>query len=208
MALRVSKPVIFDLDGTLVRTQAEFHAPAEAAVLAKYGIAVNPQDISERFSGVHTLEVFKQLAPAHDARMLLGEKWAHMRKLTKTKQIEPMPFAKELVLSLSERGIPIAIASASPLEWIDLCMTRVGLWDYFYEFASADEVARGKPAPDVFLLAAERLKYAPECCIAIEDGRAGVFAALAADMKTYWLTNSEDVIPGAEKIVSLQELIL
>lgn len=207
MLLKTAKAVIFDLDGTLVKTQQEFHAPAEAAVLAKHEIIISPRNISERFSGVHTLEVFRQLAPTCNAQALLDEKWQYMRRLAEIKSIEPVLFAKELVVSLSERGIPIAIASASPLGWIDLCMNRIGLWDYFHEFASVDEVDHGKPDPDVFLLAAERLGYMPGKCIVVEDGKAGVCAGLSAGMETYWLTESTEIIPGAIKIASLAELI-
>lgn len=201
------KAYIFDLDGTLVRTQKEFHAPAEAKVLASHGIVVRPGEISERFSGVHTLEVFRQLAPGYDAHTLLDEKWAVMRQLARTQPIKQMPCAKAVVQYLYDRNIPLAIASASPLQWIDFCTNAIGVWNYFGEFASVDEVDNGKPAPDVFLLAAERLRCDPAECIAIEDGRAGVLAALAAGMETYWLTEGAEEILGVVKITSLVELL-
>lgn len=207
MALRAAKPVIFDLDGTLVRTQQEFHAIAETAVLKRRGIQANPAEISKQFSGVHTLEVFRQLAPACDPHELLAEKWERMMRMALIRPIKQMSCAKAVVQCMYDRGIPLAIASASPLKWISLCTTLVGIWNYFNEFVSVDEVERGKPAPDVFLLAAQRLGYAPERCIAVEDGKAGVHAALAAGMQTYWLTEENEVIIGAQKIRSLKELI-
>ncbi len=198
---------IFDLDGTLVRTQSEFHAVAEVEVLKKYGISLTADSISERFSGVHTLEVFKELAPSHDPHKLLKNKWEIMYSMAAQKPIELLSFAEELVRELRNQNIPLAIASASPLEWIRTCLGKTGLESLFNGLASADEVAHGKPEPDVFLLAAKRLNVQPENCIAIDDGRAGAIAGVRANMKTFWLTQNSDIISGAIKISSLKELI-
>lgn len=204
---QVAKAWIFDLDGTLVRTQSEFHAPAEAKVLADHGIIVRPEDISERFSGVHTLEVFRQLAPDCDAQELLAEKWRHMKEMALAKPIRPVDCAPQLIHRLSSKNIPMAIASASPRAWIRSCLLNIHVTPYFECIASVDEVAQGKPAPDVFLLAASRIGVDPSNCVAVEDGSAGVYAALAAGMQTFWLTKSQKDIPGAEKIDSLVQLI-
>lgn len=201
------EPWIFDLDGTLVRTQQEFHAPAEVAVLNNHGIIANPADITERFSGVHTLEVFRQLAPNCDPHELLAEKWAYMKTMAFTKPIKPVKCAPELIHRLHLNRIPMGIASASPTAWIVRCLISIHVTPYFECHVSVDEVEHGKPAPDVFLLAAERMGADPAYCIAVEDGEAGVYAALAAGMKTFWLTKSEKEIPGAEKIDSLVQLI-
>lgn len=201
------KAYIFDLDGTLVKTQSEFHATAEVEVLKKCGISLTADSISERFAGVHTLEVFKELAPNHDPHKLLKNKWEIMYAMADQKPIEPLSFARELVRGLSNQNIPLAIASASPLEWIKICIGKIGLQDLFHTLASADEVAHGKPEPDVFLLAARRLNVRPENCIAIDDGRAGAIAGVRANMKTFWLTQNSDIIPGTIKISSLKEII-
>ena len=198
---------IFDLDGTLVKTQKEFHAPAEAAVLAQYGIAVRPEEISRRFAGVHTREVFRQLAPRHDPQELLEEKWRRMQIMAIARSIEPIDYAQKLLRKLHRRGIPMGIASASPLAWIELCMSTIQMDRYISCYASVDEVAKGKPSPDVFLLAAERLECEPRDCIAVEDGEAGVESALAAGMRVYWLTNSAQTIKGARKIRWLKQLL-
>jgi len=203
----MNKAWIFDLDGTLVRTQREFHALAEMEMLRRQGITVDPEDITRRFSGVHTLEVFRQLAPHCDAHKLLAEKWAYMRHLANTKPIYPIECAPQLIHRLYTRGVPMGIASASPTAWIVRCLTSIRATLYFTCHASVDEVARGKPAPDVFLLAAERMGVDATDCIAVEDGEAGVYAAMAAGMQTFWLTESDRVIPGAVNINSLVQLI-
>ncbi|OGM94632.1 hypothetical protein A2524_00350 [Candidatus Wolfebacteria bacterium RIFOXYD12_FULL_48_21] len=203
----MGKAWIFDLDGTLVRTQTEFHATAETEVLKECGIIVNPEDITVRFSGVHTLEVFRQLAPHCDAHELLAEKWKYMIRLANTKPIHPIECAPQLIHRLYTRGVPMGIASASPTAWIVRCLTSIRATPYFTCHASVDEVAQGKPAPDVFLLAAKRMEVDAADCVAVEDGEAGVYAALAAGMQTFWLTESDKVIPGAVKIDSLVQLI-
>ena len=202
-----AKAWIFDLDGTLFDTQGPFHAKAEATVLANHGIIMEPKEISRRFSGVHTLEVFRQLAPECDPQILLDEKWRRMKAITILSPIRAIDRAPYLIHQLYNQGITMGIASASPIFWILMCLTSIHVAPYFECYTSVDEVEHGKPAPDVFLLAAERLKCAPKDCIAVEDGRAGVHAALAAGMQTYWLTTSSETIIGAKKITSLSELI-
>lgn len=202
-----AKAAIFDLDGTLVKTQDEFHASAEAAVLASHGIAVDPKEISERFAGTSHRELFKRWAPSCDADALHHEKWEQMRRLAAIHPIEPIFFAKELVRELAVRGIPVAIALASPMHWIETCIDGIGLRQWITQYTSGDEVARNKPAPDIFLLAAQRLGVSPHDCVVVEDSKAGVYAALAAGMKTYWLTKSAEHIPNAMKVSSLRQLI-
>lgn len=205
---KTGKAWIFDLDGTLVDTQGPFHAKAEAMVLAKHGIIVEPEEISRRFSGVHTLEVFRKLAPEYpNPCALLREKWEYMKGMTISNPIKPIDRAPYLIHQLHDRGIPMGIASASPIFWIVMCLMSIHVAPYFKCYTSVDEVKEGKPAPDVFWLAAQRLGYKPEDCIVIEDGKVGVRAGLTAGMETYWLTKSEEVIPGAVKIRSLTELI-
>jgi HAD superfamily hydrolase (TIGR01509 family) len=198
---------IFDLDGTLVKTQTEFHAQAEVHILQKYGITISAEAISARFAGIHTLEVFKELAPGINPHVLLKEKWDYMYQLALFQKIEPVEYAVELVAQLHAKGLRLGIASASPLRWIKLCLEKANIEKYFAVLASVDEVANGKPAPDVFLLAARRLNVKPNLCVAIDDGYAGAEAGVAAGMETYWLTQNEMVIPYTKKIKTLHELL-
>lgn len=155
---------------------------------------------------MHTLEVFRQLAPQHDPHALLEEKWHQMRLMVIARGIEPVQHAQKLIRKLHRRGSPIGIASASPLAWIELCLAGIGIDRYIQCCASVDEVVNGKPCPDVFLLAARRLGCEPQNCIAVEDGEAGVHAALSAGMRVYWLTNSGQIIDGVRKIYQLGQI--
>lgn len=88
------------------------------------------------------------------------------------------PGAEDLLMELRETGIPMGLATSSPTYWLDLILQRFPLNDYFSVLLGADDVGgRGKPAPDLYLLAAEKLGFPPEECIAIEDSRNGVRSA-------------------------------
>jgi HAD superfamily hydrolase (TIGR01509 family) len=200
------KGVIFDLDGTLVKTQREFHAVAEAIVLADKNIQIDPESISRQYAGVHTLQVFKELAPAEDPLELLKEKWDTIYCLANLKRIELVEGVIGLLEVIDSLNLPISIASASPIEWIQTCLVSTEISHYFTSLASVDEVKRGKPEPDVFILAARKLGIEPKECIAVEDGESGVKAALKAGMITFWLNESEKEVQGAINIKSLAEI--
>ncbi len=115
---------------------------------------------------------------------------------------EPLPGAVELVGALRAEGVPLAIASSSILPWVEACLGRIGLLDSFDQFVTGSDVERGKPAPDVYLLAARRLGLAPETCLAIEDAPAGILAAKAAGM-VCWAVRTEYTrglsLPGPDR---------
>jgi beta-phosphoglucomutase-like phosphatase (HAD superfamily) len=90
--------------------------------------------------------------------------------------------AAEAVCALATRW-PLAMASSSPRLLIDRVLESSGLGALISISVSSEEVERGKPAPDVYLRAADRLRVAPAACVAIEDSRNGVLSALAADMR-------------------------
>ena len=97
---------------------------------------------------------------------------------------------------LRAQGVPVAVASSSPRERLDRTLARAGL-----EFAitiAGDEVRHGKPAPDMFLLAAERLGASPECCVVVEDSPPGVAAGRAAGMPTLGVCR----VPGTEALLA------
>lgn len=107
-------------------------------------------------------------------------------------EIEPLPGSTELVSSLASRGYPLAIASNSLSRYIDTALAGLRLEAYFPIRVSIDQVAQGKPAPDVYLSAAERLGIRPENCLAIEDSRVGVQSAAAAGMRVIAVPGPHD----------------
>ena len=100
-------------------------------------------------------------------------------------QSEPLPGAVELVRGLRSAGMRIGVASSSILPWVEACLARIGLEDAFDDITTGTDVDNGKPAPDIYLLAAERLNVNPRDCLAIEDAPAGILSAKAAGMECW-----------------------
>jgi len=127
------------------------------------------------------------------------------------RELPLIPGAEQAVESLAARW-PLALASSSNRELIDLVLESSGLGRYFTASVSSEEVARGKPAPDVFLEAARRLGVEPTHCAAVEDSENGILAAKAAGMRTIAIPNPhypphEDALVAADVVLaSIEEL--
>lgn len=178
--------VIFDMDGVI--TQSEYiHATVEAEMFLRFGIRLDPVEISARFSGVSNREMFPMLfqehgVPAPDLSALEQEKLTRACEHVRLHGVQPVPGSLKFIRDLRQRGVPIAVASGSAKEFIRVLLTAVGILDAFDAVISADEVSHGKPAPDVFLGAAKLLKVQPNHCLVIEDASSGIQAAKAAGM--------------------------
>ena len=103
---------------------------------------------------------------------------------------EPLDGATCLVLDLHRRQVPIALASSSRRPWVDACLARIGLDGVFDEVVTGSDVANGKPDPEIYLLAAKRLRLPASACLAIEDAPAGIASARAAGMRC-WAVRTE-----------------
>lgn len=103
---------------------------------------------------------------------------------------EPLPGAVELVGALNRANVRIGIASSSILPWVEACLERLGLLGSFESITTGTDVEQGKPAPDIYLLAAERLGVDPTRCLAFEDAPAGILSAKAAGMEC-WAVRTE-----------------
>lgn len=103
---------------------------------------------------------------------------------------EPLPGAVQLVQGLRAAGMRVGVASSSILPWVEACLLRLGLAAAFDDVTTGSDVDNGKPAPDIYLLAAERLGVSPIDCLAIEDAPAGILSAKAAGMEC-WAVRTE-----------------
>src|SRR5690606_5762616 len=97
-------------------------------------------------------------------------------------KMEPMPGVKNLIEKLKEKGIPLAVASSSYADVIEIILQKTGLQSYFDVVVSSQMAGASKPEPDIFLLTARKLSVPPEKCIVIEDSTNGIKAAKAAGM--------------------------
>ena len=111
---------------------------------------------------------------------------------------------RELLAELKAREVPVGLASASLRNWVDATLTGLGLEGQFDTTVTASEVQKSKPAPDLYLRAAENLGVDPKLCVAVEDTRAGVRAAKAAGMYAIQVraaSTALDPIEEADRVI-------
>lgn len=117
-----------------------------------------------------------------------------------------MPGALELVAALAAQRVPLAVASGSPTRLVKVVLEAIDLKDAFVDAIGSDQVTNGKPSPELFLLAAERIGIQAERCVVIEDSIAGVTAALAAQMSCVHLAiDGVAPLPEADLVVATLE---
>jgi HAD superfamily hydrolase (TIGR01509 family) len=186
--------VIFDCDGTLVDSEPLARTAWERA-LAGYGYALTDDDaeasVGLPYPRVHAY--FAERAELPPAEPFWGEFSGELFALIDS-ELSLFDDAVSAARELRSRGVPVAVASSSPRERLQRTLRRAGLLDAFDVVVAGDEVEDGKPAPDMFLLAARRLGVPPEKCVVIEDSPPGVQAGLAAGMTTLAVCR----VPGTE----------
>lgn len=107
--------------------------------------------------------------------------------------IEPLPGVRDLLQSLRSEEIACSIASSTPIANIETVMGMIGLSDYFDAITAAEDVSNGKPNPEVFLKAAEKIKVDPKYCVVFEDAHVGIEAGLAANMQVIAVATTHPV---------------
>jgi beta-phosphoglucomutase family hydrolase len=175
---------IFDCDGTLADTMPiHYEAWLESLEQAGFGHAF-PEEQFYSFGGVPTRRIIHMLNQQHGTRMD-AEQVFHLKEeafLRRSGAIQPVAPVAELARNAAGR-IPIAVASGGPRDVVHATLRRVGLDGLFDQVVTADDVEHGKPFPDMFLLAAQRLGVKPEACLVFEDAEPGRQAAIAAGMR-------------------------
>ena len=177
--------VIFDLDGTLVDSEPNYYE-AGRQTLAEHGVPDFTWTDHERYVGISTQETVTRWKSLYGLRAsvpeLLADKNRRYLELART-ATRAYPEMRKFVELLAGEGVPMAVASGSSPQAIDAILAGTGLDAYLRTAVSADEVAHGKPAPDVFLEAARRLGADPADCVVLEDAAPGAAAAHAAGMR-------------------------
>ncbi len=126
------------------------------------------------------------------------------RSVLQAEGIEPLPGVRMWLGTLRRAGIPCAVASSTEAENIRVVLRLLALEDCFQAIISADDVSTGKPDPQVFLLAANKLGFAPERCIVFEDAVVGIEAAHAAGMRVIALSTTSPAasLQSAERVIA------
>lgn len=176
--------VIFDCDGTLVDSMPP-HFEAWCDALALYGAkGIFKEDVFLAMGGRPTRDIVVELNDEYDLHLdpvavADAKREAFLKRLDSVKLISEIAnFAQSL------RGkIPMAVASGGSRIVVEKTLRQVGISDWFDEVVTADDVAEGKPAPDVFLKAAKLLDVEPARCLVLEDAPSGILAAQRAGMQ-------------------------
>ncbi len=186
--------VIFDLDGVLVDSEP-ISSQVTAAALTEAGIQISEAEVCERFLGVSTASMLRTIEAEHGCR--LPECFQENLRARVLKafehQLEPVAGIPALLDALA---VDRCVASSSHPERIRRSLELAGLLERFTpHLFSATMVSAGKPAPDLFLLAAARMAIEPARCLVVEDSEVGVRAAKAAGMTAFGFTGASHVRP-------------
>lgn len=174
--------LLFDMDGVLVDSEP-FHLQAYQELFGKFGIPYTGEDNRE-FLGRKDITILEILNERFNLQStpeeLVRQKEEILARLLADSTARPGVL--KTIKQAHNCGLPMAVASSATLPTIELVVDVLQIRQYFQTLTSGDEVAHGKPAPDVFLLAARRLGVPPERCLVIEDTFNGIKAAKAAGM--------------------------
>jgi beta-phosphoglucomutase len=183
------RAVIWDVDGTLVDT-AELHFRAWVDLCRDLGRDFTRADFAATF-GRRNPEIIRYLfGDRFDAAAIddLGYRKEELYKAAARQGVALLPGVANLLEGLRVAGFRQAIGSSAPRGNVDLILEMTGSARYFSAVSSAEDTQRGKPDPQVFLVAAEKLDVPPPGCAVIEDAVAGVQAARAGGMKCVGVT--------------------
>jgi HAD superfamily hydrolase (TIGR01509 family) len=202
----VIEAVVFDMDGVLIDSEPVWERVRRGFVADRGGRW--PADAQDRMMGMSTAEWSAYISadfgvgftPQQVAQQVIVAMAAEYEK-----HLPLLPGAMEAVRSLAGRW-PLAVASSSPRSLIETVLATADLASAFAAVVSSEEVPRGKPAPDVYLAAADRLSVPPKSCAAIEDSSNGLRSAAAAGFTVIAIPRPE--YPPAPDALAFARLVL
>ena len=205
------KAIIFDLDGVLCFTD-EYHYLAWKATADSIGVPFD-QAVNNRLRGVSRMESLDiilekctQSLSAAEKEVLAEQKNQQYQDYLRGMTPSDLPTeVKETLDGLRQKGLRLAVGSSS--KNTPLILRQIGLDGFFDAVADGNGVKRSKPAPDVFLLAAELLEIAPADCLVVEDAISGAQATHAAGMKAACVGDAAQNQAGDYNMGSIRELL-
>lgn len=214
--------VIFDFDGVITDSEM-LHLRAFNEILAKSGLEIPTEEYYKEYLGFTDVECFEALVGK--GRLILGDDSIQDLVVQKNEVFEKLAENDAAIIQgvpgfldmLRQNNVPMAICSGALLAEIELILERADLRSFFEVIVSADDVIKGKPDPEGYVLALQKLNgnhsaaILPEHCIVIEDSHWGLEAARAAGMHTAAVTNSytaEQLTVAEKTIDNLNELTM
>ncbi|MGI9175711.1 MAG: HAD family hydrolase [Rhodothermales bacterium] len=184
--------ILFDLDGVLIHSE-KIHDQARHAVLDHYGISISEAE-QALYRGQTTKAVFEHIARDFAEGRASAAEMMELKRQFYYEQAEAklamIPGALDFVRHLASTDVRLAVVTSASSQSQGFAFERFGLAPYFSTVVTADDVEHGKPAPEPYLLGAERLGTAPTRCLVIEDSVSGIQAAKAARCTAAGLTTS------------------
>jgi beta-phosphoglucomutase family hydrolase len=203
-----TRAVLWDMDGTLIDSE-EYHWLAWQETMLALGHPITHQQFLSTFGQRNDSILTKWLGAAATPEVIAeieSAKENRYRTLVRKNGISALPGVERWVHRLHKERWRQAIASAAPRLNVKVVLDVVKLANCFQAIVSAEDVSKGKPDPEVYLLAGQRVGVPPESCIVVEDARAGIEGARRAGMRSIGV-NPNDPLPDADITVSSLELL-
>ena len=203
-----TRAALWDMDGTLLDS-AEYHWLTWRDVLAEERFELTRERFAESFGRRNddTLrDYFGQDFPQSEVERISDIKEARYREMVRANGVEPLPGVRRWLKRLKTEGWRQAVASSAMLLNVEAILDALDIKEYFGAIVSAEDVRHGKPDPEIFFVAAERLAVRPACCVVIEDSPAGIEAARRAGMRTIGVLSSQDALQADRVVRTLDEL--
>jgi beta-phosphoglucomutase len=189
------KAVIFDMDGVITNT-VYYHFLSWQRLAREENIDFSAED-NDKLLGLSrddSLTIFlkgREIFQSERSKLLERKNRYFLELISNLSEKDLLPGVYELILNLKHLGLKLGIASSS--KNCKMIIEKLGVTSLFDSITDGNEVTKAKPAPDLFLIAAARLKTAPEKCLVIEDSAAGIEAALQANMSAIGIGPEERV---------------
>lgn len=201
--MKQMKAAIFDLDGTLVDSMWMWKA-IDIEYLSRYGYEC-PEDLQRIIEGMsfsETAVYFKERFQIPESLEEIKAEWISMAMEKYCREVPLKKGAEEFLKALKKQGMKAGIATSNGRELVDAVLQSLGIDRYFEAVTVGCEVAAGKPAPDIYLETARRLRTAPEECVVFEDIPAGILAGKRAGMTVYAVDDvfSRDLNPEKKEL--------
>lgn len=202
------RAVLWDMDGTLLDS-SEYHWQSWRETLAAESYELSREKFASFFGQRNDMilhGIFGPDYPASDLRRVSDIKEEMYRELLRAGGIELLPGVERWLKSLRREGWKQAIASSAPLLNIEAILDVLNLRNVFDAVVTAEDVERGKPDPQVFLAAAEKVSVPPSRCIVVEDAPAGTEAGRRAGMRTIGILSEHFALQADIVVRTLEEL--